>query len=83
VGSLIVVNPDEIIEAFLLLQEIERGGLGGFFFQSQMHAFVTPVLLGMAWLALNERFHNPRKRTRLEMFKRKNLLLTQPFMILG
>ena len=33
VGSLIVVNPDEVIEAFLLLQEIERGGLGGFFFQ--------------------------------------------------
>ena len=30
-----------------------------------------------------ERFHNPRKRRRLQMFKRKNLLLTQPSAVSG
>jgi hypothetical protein len=33
----------------LLLQKIGCGGFGGFFFQGQMHAFVTAVLLRMTW----------------------------------
>jgi len=27
VGTLVVVNPDELVKAFLLLQEVEGGGL--------------------------------------------------------
>ena len=34
----------------LLLQEFAAGGLGGFFLQREMHAFVTAVLLRMAGL---------------------------------
>jgi hypothetical protein len=26
-----------------------RGGFGGFFFQSKVHALVPPAMLGMAW----------------------------------
>jgi hypothetical protein len=32
----------EFVETGLLLQEVGRGWLGGFFFQREMHAFVTP-----------------------------------------
>jgi hypothetical protein len=39
--SLIVVNPHEVVEAFLLLQEVERGRLGGFLLEREMNAFVT------------------------------------------
>jgi hypothetical protein len=36
------------------LKKIPCGGLGSFFFQSEMHAFMTAVLLGMArFAALN------------------------------
>ena len=48
--SLVVVNPDEVIEALLLLQEVEGSGLGGFFLQCQVHALVATVLLGMSGL---------------------------------
>ena len=48
--SFIVVNLDEGIEALLLLQEIERSGLGGILLQCQMHALVTAVLLRVAGL---------------------------------
>ena len=48
--SFIVVNLDEGIEALLLLQEIERSGLGGILLQCQMHALVTAVLLWVAGL---------------------------------
>ena len=52
--SLIVVNPDEVIEALLLLQEVERGGLGGFILERQVHALVASILLRMSRLdALN------------------------------
>jgi hypothetical protein len=37
-------------EACLLLKEICGSWFGGFFFQSEMHTFVTAVLLGMARL---------------------------------
>jgi len=47
---LVVVNPDEVIEALLLLQEVEGGGFGGFIFECQMHALVATVLLGVAGL---------------------------------
>jgi len=43
--SLVVVNPNEVIEALLLLQEVEGSGLSGFRLQRQVHAFVTAVLL--------------------------------------
>jgi hypothetical protein len=33
-----------------LLKKVGGCGFGGFFFQSQMHAFMTTVLLGMARL---------------------------------
>ncbi len=46
--ALVVGNPDKVIKAFLLLQEVEPGGLGRVLFQGQVHAFVTAVLLGMA-----------------------------------
>ena len=48
--AFVVVNPDEVIKAFLLLQEVERGGLGGLLFERQVHAFVTAVLFGVSWL---------------------------------
>lgn len=50
VRSFVVENFDEVIEPGLLLEQISRGGLGGLFFQSQMHALVTPVLLRVARL---------------------------------
>ena len=49
-GSLVVVNADELVEAFLLLQEVERSGLRRFMLQCQMHAFMSPVLLGVTRL---------------------------------
>jgi hypothetical protein len=41
---------DKLVEASPLLQEVLCRGLGSFFFQSEMHTFVTAVLLWMAWL---------------------------------
>lgn len=41
---------DEVIEALLLLQDVEGGWLGGFLLEGQVQAFVTSVLLGMAGL---------------------------------
>ena len=48
--ALVVVNLDEAVEAFLLLQEVERGWPGRFFFQGQMDALVAAVLLWVAGL---------------------------------
>src|SRR5207302_10674546 len=48
--TVVVEDLDEVIEASLLLQEVSRGRLGGFFLQGEMHALVTAVLLGMAGL---------------------------------
>ncbi len=39
--ALRVVNLDEVVEAFLLLEEVERGGLDGFLFEREMHALVA------------------------------------------
>ena len=50
VRTLVVEDRNEVIEAGLLLQEVGGGRFGGFFFQSEMHAFVTAILLGMAGL---------------------------------
>jgi hypothetical protein len=47
---LIVVNFDEAVEALLLLQEVERGWLGGLLVQRQMHALVSAALLWVARL---------------------------------
>jgi hypothetical protein len=47
---LVVVNPDKGVEALLLLQEVEGGGLGGFLLQRQVHALVAAVLLRVAGL---------------------------------
>ena len=47
---LIVVNLDERIEAFLLLQIVEGCWLGGLVLQGEMHAFMAPVLLRVARL---------------------------------
>ena len=46
----VVVAIDEVIELGLLLQEVVRGGLGGLFFQRQVHALVAAILLGMTGL---------------------------------
>lgn len=41
---------DERIEAFLLLQEVERRRFGGFLLLGQMHALVAAILLRVARL---------------------------------
>ncbi len=46
----IVVNPDELIKALLLLQEVEGGGLCGFILQGQVHALVATILLRVSGL---------------------------------
>jgi hypothetical protein len=48
--AFVVEDVDKLIEAGLLLKRVGRRGLGGFFFQGEMHAFMTAVLLGMARL---------------------------------
>jgi len=50
VWSFLVEDLDELIEACLLLQEIRGRWFGSFFFQSEMHAFMSAVLLRMARL---------------------------------
>jgi hypothetical protein len=45
-----VEDVDKCVKAGLLLKEVGRGGLGGFFLQREVHAFMTAVLLGMAGL---------------------------------
>jgi len=50
VRPLLVVNADEVLEAFLLLQEVERSGLGSFVLQRQVHALMAAVLLRLAGL---------------------------------
>lgn len=47
-GALPVELVDEIVEARLLLQDVGGGGSRGRRFERQMHALVSPVLLGMA-----------------------------------
>jgi hypothetical protein len=49
VRTLVVEDIDKLVEAGLLLQEIAGGGFRSFFLQSEMHAFMTAVLLGMTW----------------------------------
>src|SRR5215469_4529978 len=51
VRSFVVENFDEVIESSLLLKEVSLGGLSGLFFQGEMHALVTSVLLRVARLA--------------------------------
>ena len=46
--TFVIEDLDELVEASLLLQEIPCCWLGSFFFQSEMHAFMTAVLLRMA-----------------------------------
>jgi hypothetical protein len=43
--TLVVEDVDKFVKAGLLLQEIGSCRLGGLFFQSEMHAFMTAVLL--------------------------------------
>src|SRR5438128_9554310 len=50
VRSFVVEDLDEFVEARLLLKEIGGGWFGSFFFQGEMHAFMTAVLLGMLGL---------------------------------
>jgi hypothetical protein len=50
VATLVVEDLDKLIEAILLLKNISSGRFGGFFLQSEMHAFMTTVLLRMARL---------------------------------
>src|ERR1700732_295318 len=47
-GSFVVYFLQKGVEPGLLLQEVDAGRAGGFFFQGEMHAFMTAVLLGMA-----------------------------------
>ena len=46
VRALMVEDLNEFVEASLLLQEVGGRRLGGFFLQSEMHAFMTTILLG-------------------------------------
>jgi len=48
-GRFVVEDLDQLVEAGLLLKKIGGGGFGRFFFQGEVHAFVTAVLLGMSW----------------------------------
>ena len=48
--TFVVEDIDEFVETGLLLKEIGGRGLGGFFFQGEMHAFVTAILLRVARL---------------------------------
>ena len=48
VRSFLIKFVQEGVELGLLLQEVGAGWASGFFFQGQMHAFMTAVLLGMA-----------------------------------
>ena len=50
VRTLVVEDFDEVVEACLLLQEVGRGRLGGFFLEGEMHAFMAAVLLVMSGL---------------------------------
>jgi hypothetical protein len=50
VRSFVVVDIDEFVEARLLLKEIRGSWFRSFFFQSEMHKFMTALLLGMARL---------------------------------
>jgi len=50
VRPLLVVHPDEVVEALLLLEAVEGGGLGGLLFQGQVDALVAAVLFGVARL---------------------------------
>ena len=50
VRTFLVEDITKLVEAGLLLKKVGGCGFGGFFFQSQMHAFMTTVLLGMARL---------------------------------
>jgi hypothetical protein len=50
VRALLVVNPDERLEALLLLQGVEGGGLGGLVLEREMHALMSSVLLRLARL---------------------------------
>ena len=47
-GSFEIEFLQEGVELGLLLQEVDAGRAGGFFFQGEMHAFMTAVLLRMA-----------------------------------
>lgn len=49
-GTIVVEDFDEAVEPGLLLHEVPSGGLGGFFLQREMHAFMAAILLGMARL---------------------------------
>jgi len=42
---LVVEDIHKFIKAGLLLQKVRKRRLGGFFLQSEMHAFMTAVLL--------------------------------------
>jgi hypothetical protein len=44
VRALLIKFLYEGVEFRLLLQDVGAGGTGGFFFQSQVHAFMTAVL---------------------------------------
>jgi hypothetical protein len=50
VRARVVEDRNELVEAGLRLQEVGSCGLGGFFFQSEMHALVAAILLRMARL---------------------------------
>lgn len=50
VRALVVEDLDKLVETRLLLKKIGGGRFGRFFFQREMHAFVTPVLLRMSGL---------------------------------
>jgi len=46
--ALVVEALDEGLEAGLLLQEVRGGGFRGLGLEREVHALVTPILLGMA-----------------------------------
>jgi hypothetical protein len=47
---LVIVNLAEVLEALLLLNQVEARWLRGFLLECQVHAFVAPILLRTAGL---------------------------------
>ena len=59
-GAFLVELVPEAVKAILLLQAVEPRRPGRFLFEREMHAFMTAVLLRMAWLDALDRDAEPQ-----------------------
>ena len=58
-GAFLIELVPEAVKTILLLEAIGPRRSGGFFFEREMHALVTAVLLRMAWLDALDRNAEP------------------------